>query len=106
AGTLHAALDAVQLEGIDLEGGVGGALPAPQQGADAGAQLTEAEGLDDVIVGAEIEAAHPVLDPSLGGEQEHREVGLFLAQVGKNIEAVAAGEVDVEHQQIEVVAFA
>ncbi len=44
----------------------------PQQGADAGLELAQAEGLGDVIVGAELEAEHLVQLAVPRGEHQDR----------------------------------
>ena len=52
---------------------------APQQGAHPGQQLGEGEGLDEVVVGAVVEARHAVLERVAGGEHEHAGLGLAIA---------------------------
>ena len=45
--------------------------PATDQGAGAGQQLLEGERLAQVVVGAAVEAAHPVADRVARREKEH-----------------------------------
>ncbi len=61
----------------DLAGVLG---PAPEEGPQAGQELGQGEGLDQVVVGTGIEALDPVVDGVAGGEHEHRGVVVGGAQ--------------------------
>jgi hypothetical protein len=64
------AVDA-QLAEVDAGRALGGAaLLAAEDGGDAQGQLAHAEGLDHVVVGAQLEADHPVDLRALGGQHE------------------------------------
>ncbi len=75
---------------------------AAQQGLDAGLQLARAEGLGDVVIGAEFEADHPIR--LVGGGSQHDDGHLggatdLLAE-GK---AILAGHHDVQNDQVRAV---
>ena len=78
---------------------VSGRQPA-QQGAHPGQQLGEAEGLADVVVGARVEADDEVDLVGAGGEHEDGEVGHLEPDPAADLEAVHAGQAEVEHQQV------
>src|SRR4051794_438907 len=70
---------------------VGGALvSASKHGADASDELPGREGLDDVVVGATLEAEHPVLLQPSTGENDDRKVA-SLAHRSEHLEAVEVG---------------
>ena len=99
----HGARRRVELDRADLlragrRGGRGGARAA-QDGADAGDELAGAERLDDVVVGAELEAQHAVGLVAAGGEHDHRHA-LVGAQLAQQVEARAVGEHDVEEHEV------
>ncbi len=75
-------------------------LPAAQLGADAAEQLADAEGLGDVVVGADLEADDLVDLGVLGREQDDRD-GAAAANLAADVEARAARHHDVEDEQIE-----
>ena len=58
------------------------------------------KGLRDVVVGAELQAEHLVGLLAAGGEDQHRHVGVDLAQAAQHLEAVHAGQHDVEQDQV------
>jgi hypothetical protein len=104
-----AAGDQVELEVSQVQLGglcgvaVAGGAPA-QQRADARQQFGEGEGLDEVVVGATLQAAHAVLDLVARGEHQHRR-GLALgAHRGQHAEAVDARQHHVEQHQVVVAA--
>jgi hypothetical protein len=62
-------------------------------------QLFERERLDQVVVGAELEAAQPVLDRVAGGQKDDRHIP-SRAQLSRQLEPVAAGQEHVEHGEV------
>ena len=58
-----------------LEGRLGLGVGAAQQGAHAGHELTRREGLDEVVVGAQLQADDAVLDLALCGQHDDRHAG-------------------------------
>ena len=78
---------------------------AAQDRADARDELAGAERLDDVVVGAELEAEHAVGLVAAGGEHDHRHA-LVGAQLAQQVEARAVGEHDVEEHEVGTLARA
>jgi hypothetical protein len=79
----------------------GGALETAQNGFDARQELAGGEGLGDVIVGAELKAEDAVVFAGASGDEDDgdgAERGV-IAQATANVEAVAAGNHDVEQKQ-------
>ena len=76
-----------------------GRTPRRKHGAYAGAQLVRVERLDEVVVGAELEAADLVFVVVLGGEQDHRDAGA-LAQAAHDFEPGHVGHDDVEDDDV------
>ena len=99
----HRARRRVELDRADLlragRRGRRGRARAAQDGADAGDELAGAERLDDVVVGAELEAQHAVGLVAAGGEHDHRHA-LVGAQLAQQVEARAVGEHDVEEHEV------
>jgi hypothetical protein len=80
-------------------------LRAAQQRAHSGGELRHGEGLDHVIVGAQIEAAHAVLDRVARREHEHRRAAFVrccAAQAPQHLEAVHLRQPDVEDHEVEL----
>ena len=76
------------------------AVAAAQLRAHAGQQFGEAERLGDVVVGAGVEAADGVHLAVLRGEEDDRHGRAALAHALADLEAVDAGQPDVEDQQV------
>ena len=74
-------------------------LEAPQHRLDALHHQALRERLGDVVVGAHLEAEQLVDLLVLGGEEDHRHVGL-LAQAAQQLHAVHARHLDVEDRQV------
>ena len=80
-------------------GGLGGA--AAQQGPDPGEQFGEPEGLGDVVVGAGVQADDGVHLVGAGGQHQDREGVALGAQPAGHLQAVHAGQPQVEHDQVD-----
>ena len=76
---------------------VRGAGRAPQHRLDPGDQLARAERLGQVVVGAQFQAEDAVDLVVAGGEEDHRRPVAGLAQPAADLQAVIAGQADVEH---------
>jgi hypothetical protein len=61
----------IQGQGAVFAAQIALAAAAPYQGVDAGQQLDRGEGLGEVVVGAQVEAAHALVEGVAGGEHEH-----------------------------------
>ena len=75
-------------------------MGAAEQSADASNQLTRREGLDEVVVGTELEADDAVLDLALGGEHDDGNVG-GLADGTAHALAGEFGQHEVEDHEVE-----
>ena len=69
---------------------------AAQERLQARGDLLHRERLDDVVVGAGLEAAHAVVDLVAGREDADGDVLAAVAQAGEHLEAVEVGHVQVE----------
>src|SRR3569833_1941928 len=67
-----------------------------QQRAYAGQEIVQLAGLDEVVVGARVQAGHPVADRVASGEHEHRERLPAGAQAAAGGQPVHAWHEDVE----------
>jgi hypothetical protein len=77
---------------------------APEERADPGHQLGEGERLHQVVVGARVEAQHPILHRVSGGQDEHRELPALRAERPQDLDPAAAGQHEVEQHEIEPLA--
>ncbi len=74
---------------------------AARERAHARLQLLERERLGEIVVGAEVEAAHAVLDAVLRGEDQHRQFAAPAAQALQHFEPAHLRQAEVEDQQVE-----
>ncbi len=72
----------------------------PQQGTQVRQQFLEAERLGQIVVGAEVEALDAVLDRVARAEDHHRFVEAGLAPFAQQVEPVAVGQAQVEHDGV------
>ena len=77
-------------------------LHAAQERAQPGEQLAQREGLDQVVVGARVEAGHAVVDRVARGEHQDRRTVAGLAHAPADLEAVDVRHGDVKHDGIEL----
>ena len=95
----HAAGEQVGADPARLEDGRG-ALPRPSQvGAHAREHLREGERLRDVVVRAPVEALDTLRDRPAGRQHDHRQVVHARADRVEHLEAVLAGQEQVEQHQ-------
>src|SRR5438093_11924563 len=78
-----------------------GRSAAPQQGANARQQLGQREGLDEVIVSAQIETTHAVVDPIASRENQDRRLDVPLPERLEDLQSAASRQHQVEHDEIE-----
>src|SRR5262249_40441262 len=69
--------------------------------ADPRDELLEIELLRDVVVGAESQALHPLLDGVEAREEDHRRLAAVLAELEEEVPARLAGHLHVEQDQVE-----
>ncbi|MNJ42522.1 hypothetical protein D3C77_374930 [compost metagenome] len=84
------------------------AEPGPaQQGLDARQQLARAEGFAQVVIGAQLQANHPVGLIGAGGQHDDRHLCQtpMLAHPATEAEAVFIGQHDVEDHQVPLAAL-
>ncbi len=80
-----------------------GAVRTATERAEAGDQLTEGEGLAEVVVGTQPEPGHAILDASGGGQHEHPRRRGKLEELAADLVAVHAGQVTVEDDDLVIV---
>ena len=80
------------------------ALGPAEDGSDPGGQLPCAERLDDVVVGAELQAGHSIGFVLWGREHDHRDLGA-ASDITEHLETVDSGEHDIEDDQIGLLGF-
>ena len=92
--------DAARGDGVAL----GLHLPAAsaQEGADAGDQLAQSEGLCQVIFAADFQADDLVQLGIASAQEQHRRIGL-RPQPAAELVAIHSGKHDVEHEEVVVV---
>ena len=73
---------------------------APGERPQPGEQLGERERLRQVVVGAGVEAADAILDRVARGQHQHRRPDAVRAQPAADLDAVHAGEHQVEHDRV------
>src|ERR1039457_6095880 len=78
----------------------GGGLAAAQEGADAGQEFDEGEGLDEVIVGALFQAFDAIVEGAAGAQDEHRGADFAVADFFEDLEAVHVGQHTVQNHQV------
>ena len=75
------------------------AAAGAQQRPDPRQQLLALEGLDQVVVGAAVEAADPVLGLGSGGQHQDRHVAVG-AQAAADLDPVEPGQAEVEDDEV------
>ncbi len=63
-------------------------------------ELGHVEGLGQEIVGAAVQAAHPLHERVARGEDEHRQALIGLAQVGQDVVPAQARQAQVEDERV------
>src|ERR1035437_264580 len=89
----------IQTEVADDKFGRGCLGRTSQCRADSCEELGEREGLGDVVVGPELEAAHLVRDVGAGGQDDHRERRVTLAKEAQHVVARRAWEAERSEEQ-------
>ena len=95
----------VEADFADLDGSVFSARRARARGdggADARDQFANAEGLGDVVVGAEFERLHLFFFAFANGDHQNRQAGSKSADAAQGLNAADAGHVDVEQDHVDV----
>ena len=92
----HFAGGDVQLDVGAADDGVGRAVAPPDDGAHARQQFAKLVGLDQVVVGADVQAGDPVVQAVAGGEHQHRRVVALAARLAQDLDAIALGQAQIE----------
>ena len=79
---------------------LGRAAAAAQQGSQPRAELLERERLDQVVVGAGVEALDAIRDRVARGEHQHGRAVAGGAQAAADLEPVGLGHEHVEHDRV------
>ena len=88
---------------IGFAEGLGNAMRGPaQERTYAGQQLGECEWLNHVIVRAQLESLHAVVDGILSSEHEDESFSASFANAGKHLPTVERGEQHVKDDEVEV----
>ena len=94
----------VVLEIADVEDARLRATTAAGQRVQAHVHFLQRERLDQVVVGAGIETGQLVVQRVARGQHQHRGLlARLVAQLAANLQAVHAGQVEIEHDGVEVV---
>ena len=79
------------------------AAAAPRQRIQAHLDFLQRERLDQVVVGAGVEAGELVVERIARGQHQHRRLlARLVAQLAADLEAIHARQVEVEHDRVEV----
>ena len=73
----------------------------PQQRTDAREQFRKGKRLDQVVIGAQIQTKHAILDAIAGRQDEDRRLEVTLSQGLQDLEPASAGKHQVEDHEIE-----
>ncbi len=73
---------------------------APQQGPASGRQLGDVEGLDEVVVGADVQSGDPVAQAAPGGQDQDRDGVVVAPQPLDQVQAVAVWQPQVEEHEV------
>jgi hypothetical protein len=97
AGAVDGAVDEVEFEVGDLEGGgFCFAVGAADEGLDASEEFTKGERFDEVIITAGLESADAVIDGAFGAEEEDRGADVLGAELADEGDAVEFREHDID----------
>ncbi len=97
---VHGALHAVHLNAAEAQNGIGEVFAAAQESAAAGHQFMKAEGLEDEVVGSEVEAANALLDLTAAGKHQDSGAGEVSAHGLEHLGAIAARQAEIQHHEI------
>src|SRR5919199_5122224 len=89
----------IQLEVAHHQGGGAARRTPPQQRSHAGQELLALEGLDQVVVGADVEPLHAIVEPVTGGEHQDGHV-VALAKLLGDVDTVQLREAEVEEDEV------
>src|SRR5215207_5196961 len=97
---MHLVRVGVEREVADAQRGHAARRAPAQQGAEPGEQLLALERLDEVVVGADVEAFDARVERVARGQHQDRRVVPVLAQPARDVDPVHARKPEVEHQYV------
>src|SRR5438552_12932116 len=72
-----------------------------KQGPDAGQQLFEGKGFDEIVIGAAVEPGYSIFQTVAGGKQQNRRCNALFPQARQDLKAVTAGEHQIKENDVE-----
>ena len=102
ASATHLARDEIHVEIAHPETQRLGRAPAPQQRAHPRQQLFECKRLDQVIVGAAVEAGDSIFERISRGQQQNRSGDSIFADAGEDLKAITARQHYIKKDDIEL----
>ena len=103
AAALDEMIDPVEFEVAGAKDLVGELRTATEEGAAAGGELEEAEGLQQAVIGAHIETLDAGMEIAAAGEDQKSGVRALRLEIGEDFDAVAVGEAEVKDDQVRLV---
>ena len=103
AAALDEMIDSVEFEVAGAKDLLGELRTATEEGAAAGGELEEAEGLQQAVVGAHIETLDASMEIAAAGEDQKSGVRALRLEIGEDFDTVAVGEAEVEDDQVRLV---
>jgi hypothetical protein len=89
----------VDLDAVDAQHRMRVGFVAPGDSHDAGFEFAKVEGLDEIVVGAGIQAFYAVGNLIAGGEDDDRRAEVAAADAAEEIDAAAIRQLKVEQDQ-------
>jgi hypothetical protein len=86
----------IQLDLGAADHGMRAAVTAADHRAHPGQQLAELVGLDQVVVGADVQAGHAVVQAIAGREDQHRRLVAPAAGLAQHLRAIQLGQAQVQ----------
>ena len=96
----HLARGGVERHLAQHQAGSGHAVRAAHQRAQARRQFAQIDGLDDVVVGAAVQALDARVDGIARGQHQHRRAHALGANGGQRVQPVLARQAQIEHRRL------
>src|SRR5436190_6889858 len=97
----YAPLQEVHLQVIGLENGFRKTWTSPEQHAQSSQQLGEGKRLDQIVVGAGIQADHAILDCITGRQDQDGQFLSRLSKISQNLETLFTGQEQIQNDAVE-----
>jgi hypothetical protein len=102
-GTLDSACYQVDVQVGDTQPQGARCVSPAQQHIDTRQKLGDRKRFHQVIIGARGQAADAIIDAVLGGQDQDQAVLTHFAPGGQDLQPVAAGQAEIQHDQVESV---